>query len=700
MTAPVMPQNDEQERLQRIRSRVRQIRAKGQQLGKSDAEIQAGISAYMQTEQVKPEVESRQTGEQALAGGLRSVAQGLTFNFADELEAGLRALGPETYDEAKASINQNLQNFRAENPKSAFMLELGGGALSGGALAKGIGSGVKGVSQAAKLATTGAGAGALAGIGAGETWEDRLQKGAKGAVGGALLGAGANYVAKKLRPVVEKAEGRLAHRLSGVPNTAEFPESVSPLAEKLVAKGVQPAAIRTDMDDVPRATVVDALPEEGQRIARGIRTAGGAPAQTVNDAVNAGQAGQREAITDALTMGQGRESRVGTIDAIRERQRAAAKPLYDQAFGDKSPITDEGIAELLQRPGVKDLVNQYRRTEAIAGRKVPPVFADEAEDIASFAPKPPGTELVRRNTLPGTGEQPIDLVQTGVEKEPFGPTLEALDHVKRALDSGIESAFKGEAKDFGRGRALRELRGQLLDRVRTLGDEGNAAASAYGKARSSFAGDAAQLDAIDAGAAFMKRAGDYRDPEAIASAFKAMTPGEQELARKSASHEVLLYLDGANDNANLTERLANPDFRNRVAAVWQDDAQNVLSMLDKLRTKAAVRNFIQRGSPTVDKAIDVADVTGMGERAVERTISGGKGAAVTGAVQDAYNALRGKVGTANRQRMADALAAPLTKDELERLFAAMRRVEASRAPVRAAGVFGGEAASQFMKGQR
>ena len=127
-----------------------------------------------------------------VVGGAGKLAQGATFGYADELRALIRSelpsiFGDKTYDEHLAEARGVLDDFGQANPKTAFGLELAGGAVTGGAGASKV-MAMKALQNAPKLAKfagIGAGQGALAGSGY-ATEGERL----KGAGIGAGLGAG------------------------------------------------------------------------------------------------------------------------------------------------------------------------------------------------------------------------------------------------------------------------------------------------------------------------------------------------------------------------------------------------------------------------------------------------------------------------------------------------------------------------------
>ena len=69
----------------------------------------------------------------------RTVAQGVTFGFADEIEAGARSLFSDSkYKDIRDEIRQNTNDFRTDNPGKALALEMAGGVvIPGGILRSG-----------------------------------------------------------------------------------------------------------------------------------------------------------------------------------------------------------------------------------------------------------------------------------------------------------------------------------------------------------------------------------------------------------------------------------------------------------------------------------------------------------------------------------------------------------------------------------
>jgi hypothetical protein len=154
--------------------------------------------------------------------GLRMSAQGLTFGFADEIEAFVRSLGGgegQTYEAIRDDIRNKLTRYKEQNPTEAITYEtVGALAPTALSLLSGVGTGA-GLANIARLtrtgtqaipavatlggrvprlaqgAATGAAYGGLYGVGTGEgTIEQRLSQARDFAGSGAAFGAGGQAI--------------------------------------------------------------------------------------------------------------------------------------------------------------------------------------------------------------------------------------------------------------------------------------------------------------------------------------------------------------------------------------------------------------------------------------------------------------------------------------------------------------------------
>lgn len=138
---------------------------------------------------------------------IRGVAQGATFNFADEIGAGLRSISPnETYDDALADIRLRNEAAQKQNPGSYGAGEVGAALLVPNPASK---AGLVG-----RLAGA-AGAGAVSSLGQSnnKSLEDIYGGLASGAAGG-LLGEGVSKIASKVGSAASRAP-EMARNIAG-----------------------------------------------------------------------------------------------------------------------------------------------------------------------------------------------------------------------------------------------------------------------------------------------------------------------------------------------------------------------------------------------------------------------------------------------------------------------------------------------------
>lgn len=131
-----------------------------------------------------------------IKGLVRSAAQGATFNWADEIEAGARALGGGDRKMILARIRDEIDQFKKENPKAALAAELGGGfAVPGLGTMKAISSTMKAAPLLGRMAVAGTVAGAEGAVsGAGASEDETLAGMAKDGMNAVPVSAGIGAV--------------------------------------------------------------------------------------------------------------------------------------------------------------------------------------------------------------------------------------------------------------------------------------------------------------------------------------------------------------------------------------------------------------------------------------------------------------------------------------------------------------------------
>lgn len=251
-------------------------------------------------------------------GFMRSVAQGITFGFADEIEALAKsAVGDGTYEQEVAKVRAGKAAYEGEYPMRAMAGEIAGAlpslAFPAGMALKGATTLGKAVLPATQMSSRAAPAvaptftregmkatavggteGFLGGYGRGETSEQRLERGAQegiiGAVGAPLIqGAigGGTRLLQSMQPVESVAQQRVA---------------------STIARGDEP---RVSAEVTRRLATDDELPE------------------TLADIIG----GEAQKTVKATRMGGDPEFDVETSQFLRERM-ADAPTRVSQAVGD------------------------------------------------------------------------------------------------------------------------------------------------------------------------------------------------------------------------------------------------------------------------------------------------------------------------------------------------------------------------------
>jgi len=180
-------------------------------------------------EEITPIEEAPEKPMRGIEALVRGAAQGITFNFADEIEASLKSLAPgETYDDVIEKVRAKYEAARKQQPGAFTAGAIGGGIASAfvpvvgpaTTLAKGAGL--------AKATAQAAGLGAVAGVGEAKDITD-VKEVSKEAATGALIGAAAAPVlagAAKIGGYVFKKAGNIAKTKAPTKESADILKEV------------------------------------------------------------------------------------------------------------------------------------------------------------------------------------------------------------------------------------------------------------------------------------------------------------------------------------------------------------------------------------------------------------------------------------------------------------------------------------------
>jgi hypothetical protein len=248
-----------------------------------------------------------------LRGLSRAVAQGISFNFADEAEAAVRSgVFGENHEIAKARIRDEIDAFKRAYPKTALASELAGavavpgmaGAKIAGKLA---GAGASTTRKALAGAAVGSVEGGIAAIGEAEG-KDLATPGAVGAGVGAAIGGGIPVAGRVLRPAYEAVAGAIPGRIGDSVARSKANRSITEAMERdasvsgrtlqdeaaVVAHRARHDAARSDST----GTLMTSAGENVRALANETAEQGGAQARRLAnesaDAIAAGRPGRRE----------------------------------------------------------------------------------------------------------------------------------------------------------------------------------------------------------------------------------------------------------------------------------------------------------------------------------------------------------------------------------------------------------------------
>lgn len=222
-------------------------------------------------------------------GFMRSVAQGVTFGFADEIEALAKsAVGEGTYEQEVAKVRSGKAAYEGEYPMRAMSGEIIGAlpslAFPAGLALKGAATAGKTVLPSTKLtsrglpvtaptftgeglkaASVGAGEGFIGGYGRGETSEERLERGVEEGIIGGLGGAaiqsaigGGTRLIQASQPVETVAQQRVASTIA----RGDEPRVSGEVSERVM------------QDDTMPETLADIIGLEAQKTVKATRMGG------------------------------------------------------------------------------------------------------------------------------------------------------------------------------------------------------------------------------------------------------------------------------------------------------------------------------------------------------------------------------------------------------------------------------------------
>jgi len=316
---------------------------------------------------------ANQREKQSERGAFEAVRSGALLNFNDELEGLGAALNPnrpggegkgyfegmpDRYITGRDATREAMEIFGKDHPLFKLALEMLGGTITGGALAKMIQ-----IARGGKSGLIAAGAleGATAGVGAGENAEERTYGGLAGAGVGGALGVGAKMADDLIPGVGTRARAR-DEMLAG-----RTPENAAAQIGELQQGFAEPWARYAHVEPTgAQAGYAAASPNKR------------ADLEAVLTATQRRQGPLMEQATRDITGVQG--TRSGADEAIMAQRRAEGRQMYDPLRGETVDITPK-LEASLKTPAGQDAMQATLRSLQTQRRNPDIGFADVQDDF-------------------------------------------------------------------------------------------------------------------------------------------------------------------------------------------------------------------------------------------------------------------------------------------------------------------------------
>jgi len=520
-----------------------------------------------------PAVAPRFQGAPVQAGIGRSMLQGLTFGFADEAEAAMRARatsGPR-YEQELARVRAGIKQYEEQYPVRAFAGEATGSLLptvagifaapfTGGASTAATAASAARIPGLASMMARGAGTGAATGV---LTGAGTAQGGLEDRVLGATISGLTGVALGGATPVVTSAIGSGARRVGEATGLVRQQDPLNKaqeiLARKIAQEGMTPEQLAARQAETVRRlgardeTLADIGGEGMRRLARGAmaipQAAETEARQMLTERMVA--AGPRiiKDITDLTAVGARDLDEVA--NEIINRRSMLAAPFYDQARA-AGQIESFAIDNLLKKS--KDIQT------AIADARRLPQFADLADN---------------------------DMVMLD----------KAYKYVGDLANEARRTGKSARANDLDDLRI--QLRKAITDKV-----------PVYGKALDTFSGESVLLDALNAGREKFLR----KTPAEIRRELDKFTDeGQQQMYRLGAIQTLRDEIYGMRETADVASKFLNDrNMKDRFKLIFNStgEYEDFIKNLQREQSMARTRGMIEGGSPTTRIGQEVGEIQG------------------------------------------------------------------------------------------
>lgn len=551
------------------------------------------------------------------AGYTRRLAQGATFNLADEIMAGAmtplemfkRGINPkEAYKYAKAREDLIMDDARKDTGALGTIAEIGGGVGSGlGAASAGLtfsrGLAPNAGLMSRSLASAGdsAAMGALAGAGEGNSVGERFNN----ALTGGAIGGGVGFAAPGATSLLSQAASPILSNIRARVNPEGFAQTQ--VARAITESGQTPQALARSVADADAAgqgmfTLADAMGNSGQRMLSSTARAPGIGRTQVVDFLEGRQAGQGRRVASALAEGFDSPQTAAQVEArLASARNANADAAYDSVRNGAGQV---------------DVVGTLNHIDNIIGTA-------------------PGQHLQTPNDSIESVLRSFRERIARVNPDDFS----AVQRIRGDMADAAQSAMQG-----GYGNRARLIRG-AIGRLDTAMEN---ASGGFRQANRDFAQASRNIESVQTGrdAAMRGR------PEDTIPAFQALPMEGQQAFRAGYSDPLIQQAQGAAFGVNKARPLTSDAFQAEAAAMAPGNGL-MQERLARENTMFQTRNAALGNSKTAENLADDASL-GIDPSIVGHVLSGNWGGALRSALSSGKNMLTGNTAEV-REAVANIL---------------------------------------------
>lgn len=456
----------------------------------------------------------------------RALGQGLTGNWADELEARARTMGTDQdYRNARDKIRKEYGAYSEEYPAESTMYELAGGALpfalTGGASAAPRGAGFLSKlasSPTARSFATGATQGGVSGAGSAKEAEDMLSEAGNTAIAGGLFGAAVPGVMRASTGVLKMLKDAISPNVQNKSTEllAKAAESSGMSPQQLLQKIEQDRARGVTSSNL--ASVSDELQALAERVAERDPASSRAMRQDAANMIDYQPGRVMKRVKDDLSAGNYQAD----VDKTVQQLRADAPHWYEEAYSFGN-VNNPTINKILNN---REFADSFR-----IGKKI----ADTEALAAETAGEDPSKFKLKDVYKILTDE---DGKMVGYERVEI-PDVRTLDYVKRGMKAKIDAKYaSGETAEAS---ALKDVYNNFLKTLDEATVDPMSNVSKYALARKKFGDEKEVLDAFEMG----RKDFSGMDHENVAKWYDDLSDSAKQAARTGVARGIFEKMDKA-----------------------------------------------------------------------------------------------------------------------------------------------------------